>query len=356
MGSVQTHKMLQFCTLLLLFTTHSLADPLAKEVIRAMDEVIADHVAWDDWEKWSEIMAEYFTEDMIYDTNWSPDDTMNNSTGIQEWWDNEHIPYNMAFDNTTFNQMIFAAEETTATTTTYANTRWKGPFCTVEPSTDMMPATMRIFDFYLMRGDHIFYNWMMIDTVDLMLQAGVRALPKSPLREGFVRPPNAMDGIPAPISRISSMDDAAIAKEIVRQALTQDLIGEDSSSSSFWTDDMTWYGPVGYGMATNKQEYEDVFISSLRSAFSDRQLEIDILTCEGTYCGVNGYLHGVNTGDFLGEKASNQQVKLRFGLHYRVDTKNGVIPEGYAIFDLPGFFIQNGINLYERMNDPSYYI
>ena len=44
----------------------------------------------------------------------------------------------------------------------------------------------------------------------------------------------------------------------------------------------------------------------------------------------------------------------RFGLHWRVDTKNGVIPEGYAIFDLPGFFIQNGINLYERQNDPSY--
>jgi len=350
--------MLQICALLILFTAHTMADPLAKEVIRAMDEVIADHVAWDDWEKWSEIMAEYFTEDMIYDTNWSPDDTMNNSTGIQEWWDNEHIPYNMAFDNTTFNQMIFAAEETTATTTTYANTRWKGPFCTVKPSTDMMPATMRIFDFYLMRGDHIFYNWMMIDTVDLMLQAGVRALPKSPLREGFVRPPNAMDGIPAPISRISSMDDAAIAKEIVHQALTQDLIGtgEDSSSSSFWTEDMTWYGPVGFGMATNKKEYEDVFIAALRSAFSDRQLEIDILTCEGTYCGVNGYLHGVNTGDFLGEKASNQPVKLRFGLHYRVDTTNGVIPEGYAIFDLPGFFIQNGINLYERMNDPAYYI
>ena len=45
---------------------------------------------------------------------------------------------------------------------------------------------------------------------------------------------------------------------------------------------------------------------------------------------------------------------LRFGLHWRVDTKNGVIPEGYAIFDLPGFFIQNGINLYERQNDPAY--
>ena len=89
--------------------------------------------------------------------------------------------------------MIFAAEETTATTTTYANTRWKGPFCTVEPSEDMMAATMRIFDFYLMRGNKIFYNWMIIDTVDLMLKAGHRVLPKSPLREGFVRPPNSRE-------------------------------------------------------------------------------------------------------------------------------------------------------------------
>ena len=74
--------------------------------------------------------------------------------------------------------MIFASEETTATTTTYANSQWKGPFCTVKPSSKMMAVTMRIFDFYLMRGDKIFYNWMIIDTVDLMLQAGHRVLPK----------------------------------------------------------------------------------------------------------------------------------------------------------------------------------
>ena len=46
----------------------------------------------------------------------------------------------------------------------------------------------------------------------------------------------------------------------------------------------------------------------------------------------------------------------RFGLHWRVDVQNRVIPEGYAIFDLPGFFIQIGIDLYERMNDPKYLI
>merc|ERR1719342_1125997 len=99
-----------------------------------------------------------------------------------------------------------------------------------------------------------------------------------------------------------------------------------------------------------------LYLDVIREAFSDRHVEIDILTCEGVYCGANGYLYGVNTGMFLGEAPSNKEVRLRFGLHWRVDVQQGVIPEGYAIFDLPGFFIQNGINLYERARDPNYRI
>ena len=42
----------------------------------------------------------------------------------------------------------------------------------------MMPTTIRILDFYRMKGNKIQYNWMMIDTVDLMRQTGRQALPK----------------------------------------------------------------------------------------------------------------------------------------------------------------------------------
>ena len=35
------------------------------------------------------------------------------------------------------------------------------------------------------------------------------------------------------------------------------------------------YGPVGFGMATNKQEYEEVFISAIRNAFTERELEVE---------------------------------------------------------------------------------
>ena len=37
---------------------------------------------------------------------------------------------------------------------------------------------------------------------------------------------------------------------------------------------MVRYGPVGFGMATSKQEYEEVFISAIRNAFTERELEV----------------------------------------------------------------------------------
>ena len=51
-----------------------------------------------------------------------------------------------------------------------------------------------------------------------------------------------MDGIPAPISRYTNLDDAKIAKQIVGETLFYDFTADvdDFSSSSFWIDDMTW--------------------------------------------------------------------------------------------------------------------
>ena len=68
-------------------------------------------------------------------------------------------------------------------------------------------VTVRIFDFYQMRGDFIFYNWMLLDMVlnlladmkmiihkkcfapqvQIMYYAGYRVLPEAPLREDWVQ-------------------------------------------------------------------------------------------------------------------------------------------------------------------------
>ena len=43
-----------------------------------------------------------------------------------------------------------------------------------------------------------------------------------------------------------------------------------------------------------------------------RRLEVDILTCEGAYCGATGFLYANHSGKFLGEPASNINVRLRY--------------------------------------------
>ena len=50
----------------------------------------------------------------------------------------------------------------------------------------------------------------------------------------------------------------------------------------------------------------------------------------------------------LGENPANVQTHLRFGLHWHVNVETKRIIEGYGIFDLPGFFIQAGIDLFAR--------
>lgn len=208
-------KMKTICWPLLLHFQLVLADPRAKEVIRAMDERIKDHVAWNDWEQWGAIMSQFFTQDMIYDTNYydASNTFMGNGTGIRSWYDREHIPINQAFDNQTFHQMIFAAEASAATTTTYAIAPWsKGPFFGIAAPNKMV--RYRILDFYILKEDKIWYNWMLLDAVHLFYQAGYDVLPNniSPLRQGWSLPPKAMDGLPAPVSMAVTPQQSRIAK------------------------------------------------------------------------------------------------------------------------------------------------
>merc|ERR1719204_222106 len=144
-----------------------------------MDALISGHVDCWDYDAWSKAMEPLWVPDLIYDTNWTPfEGVLGNSTGLRQWFDHEHIPFNLAFRNCTFTQMIFAGEESTATTTSYGRALFQADFAGI-PHT-MRPATIRIFDFYRVDpvSRRIQYNWMLLDLPFLMLQAGHRVLPE----------------------------------------------------------------------------------------------------------------------------------------------------------------------------------
>ena len=95
--------------LLILYSNFALyvgcKEPKAKQVIKAMDALISDHISWNNWTQWHKLIRQFFTADIIYDSNFSPNNDFGKCVGIHEWWRREHIPYNLAFDNSNFNQV-----------------------------------------------------------------------------------------------------------------------------------------------------------------------------------------------------------------------------------------------------------
>eukprot|EP00471_Norrisiella_sphaerica_P008801 CAMPEP_0184496328 /NCGR_PEP_ID=MMETSP0113_2-20130426/33647_1 /TAXON_ID=91329 /ORGANISM="Norrisiella sphaerica, Strain BC52" /LENGTH=606 /DNA_ID=CAMNT_0026882901 /DNA_START=83 /DNA_END=1903 /DNA_ORIENTATION=+ len=328
--------------------------PLAKALVKGMDSLISNHVDCWDFGPWSSAMRPYWNPDLIYDTNWTPfPDILGNSSGLRNWFDREHIPFNLAFRNCTFSQLIFAGEELTATTTTYGLAYWQADLAHI-PHTSK-PTRIRIFDFYKVdpKTKKIAYNWMLLDLVHLMLEAGFRVLPKPKLPEGWVAPPRAMDGIPAPVSSLVAEKDKEIARKVVFGGLMSDWMHRKLICHGLWKQDMVWYGPVGIGMAKGCQEYHDYFLRPFHLAFNGTNtLKIDVFSCEGPYCGVHGQFTGRHVGKWLGAEPTGRLIKLRFGMHYRVDTESHEIAESWALFDLPHAFHQMGINLFERLKAP----
>ena len=126
--------------------------------------------------------------------------------GLRDWFFGEHVTWNDAFSPVHFTQLIFAGEDTTATTTTYATVNWRGSFAGVPPSGGT--HKIRICDFYQMSQEKpaeqlkISSNWMMLDVADLCRASGRRVIPQATALpdDGAFMPPTANDGVPAPIS------------------------------------------------------------------------------------------------------------------------------------------------------------
>lgn len=309
-----------------------------------MDELISAHADAFDWERWRLDQLPFWREDFVYDCV-----PYGRFVGLRAWFDGEHIPFNLEFSDVVFTQMLFLGDDALASTTTYAVAHWIGPVMGVAPTVPRV--SFRICDFY--RFDvgtmKISYNFMMWDVVDLLHQAGARVLPRAPLPdEGFVRPPATMDGVPAPISSFVNASDTTRARALVLRVLNDDWVEQLPGASAVWRDDMVWYGPAGFGVARGLSAYRTGALAPMHAAMADVRVDIEILTCEGNFCGVLGHLNFTQVGEMLGEPApaSPRASRLRFGFHYRADGDE--LAEGYAMFDLPGLFAQWGIDLYAR--------
>jgi len=321
---------------------------LAKQVVLGMDYNINVHAAWDDWKAWSAEMAPYWTEDMIYDFGYVGPWNFGRTHGLREWFDGEHMHYNRALPDCQFTDFIRAATDTTCTSVSYGLARWEGPYAGVPPPASKPWVRVRDLDFYLVEGDKIKINWCIIDVVDMFMQVGYNVLPPPPMATDGYLAPKAMDGWPPPLSAKVHPKATAASEQIWRAALHEDY-RLHAGDARWWSESMVWYGPGGVGTAHSSREYSTHWLRPLHAAFSNVTMAIDIVVCEGSYCGAHFYLRGSHTGPWLGEEATGKQVSIRCGAHARLE--KGKIQEGWLIVDLPLAFHTLGVDLYARARE-----
>lgn len=107
---------------------------------------------------------------------------------------------------------------------------------------------------------------------------------------------------------------------------------------------MVFYGPGGIGMAQSVKDLRKHVLNPFHSAFANRSLDIQMLDCEGGYCGALGHIRGRLVSAWLGLSPGGQWLSLRFTMHWRI--VNGKAVEGWTLFDVPGLYEQLGLNLF----------
>jgi predicted ester cyclase len=318
-------------------------EPLAKTIIRQFDAYNMARGGRDDPITFRTNVERYMVPDMVYESvgfgNWKTP---------AGWARGEEHNYGMTFPETIFTQMLFFGDKNVSTTTTYGSALWKGDFLGVPASNTWV--TLRITDFYHIRPEadgwgRIEYNFMMIDWADLMRQVGRPLLPPAPLPEGRVLPPDANDGVPAPLSVVVQAEgrDHVVANASAQAALHEWVV--EGTKAKNWHADLVFFGPGGIGLARGSQEYEEHVLAPFHNAFTNRSVMTKLSACEGNYCAAFGEFHVKGVAPWLGLPTVGKKLAIRFGMHWRI--VNGKAKEGWAIFDMPGLFSQLGLDFWK---------
>jgi len=217
---------------------------------------------------------------------------------------------------------------------------------------------------YRIEDGMIVENYLILDVISVMRQAGFQVLPPARgVEGGKVLGPTTEDGIllteQEPLETLKS-------RQLVL-AMIQGMMRYDGKNlrsmemDKYWHPKMHWYGPTGIGSCYSLEEFEDFHQRPWLQAFPDRGLQsqpgkghmIGIengeILAEGKYASLGIWDTGlsVNRGPFLGVPATGKLMTIRDFDWYR--REGDALVQNWVPIDLIDIFMQLGINLFDRM-------
>lgn len=325
--------------------------PGAKLAINTMAVMIRQHVQWDNWTSWSKAMAPFWADNFTYDFAYP----FGKTHGLRDWYLGEHLHYNKAFPYFKSTNFLYLGEgDRLASLQSYHTVRWKGEFAGIPAPADQPLIRVKDLDFYIIEDNKILYNWCLVDIVAILQQGGYHVLPPPPLPNAIdYLPARAMDGIPSPDDKYVNQEDTESARKVFNQMLQEDFVSQ-STEARTWAPDLQWCGPAVVGLARTPQEYVQHFLKPLHKAFPWPVLQIGSSDCEGAYCGALFYLVAEQTGPWLGEEPTGKRVRMKIGMHARVDFSQGaegLIVDAWVQLDVLEAFAQMGVDLLARAKE-----
>ncbi len=195
--------------------------------------------------------------------------------------------------------------------------------------------------------------YLILDFLDLMMQAEVYPLRKSLGKSGGILPPATMDGMAV---QENAQQESLLTKNLVEQML-QELGRFDGKSldsmhlEEYWHEDFIWYGPAGigttFGIEGFRSHHQGPFVFSFPNRLVDH---CAAFIAQGNYASTGGWphMHGSHTsGGWLGLPPSSKHLSLRVIDIWRREGK--LLKENWVAIDIIDMCRQMGLDVFEMM-------
>ena len=210
--------------------------------------------------------------------------------------------------------------------------------------------------------------YIMLDLIDLMLQAGhypLRRMPGSAAQWPFP---------PAPEARLHGTDnddqsqrtlDIVIEMQLglPKEGEAKDQASASAKHSHHWHENMNWYGPAGIGSSRGLRGFRDYHGALFLQAFSDRagfprepdgpedapghytQLGDGRFAVTGGWPSLRGKHMG---GQWLGLPPTGTELQMRVTDWYRIDGHDKII-DNWVMIDIPHMLDQMGLDVLDDL-------
>jgi len=224
----------------------------------------------------------------------------------------------------------------------------------------------------IVRDGKIAKAYILLDIVDLMLQAGwypFRQMPGSPAQWPF--PPADTGATALGHDPVRGAESLRIIREMQTGLLKPDeikrLAGKYGRHSPHWHENMNWYGPAGIGSMRGLRSYRNFHGALFLQAFPDRggwprvaggpedAPGHYIRLGDGRFAVTGGYpsLRGTHTGpEWLGLPPTGKALTMRVADWYRLDNEDKIY-DNWVMIDIPHIVLQMGLDIF---NDLQYLV